>query len=423
MSTASVPAKDAAAATVIKTNGARLSQSIAEIARIGALPNGGNCRLALSDEDKEARDLFASWCRDAGCEVQADSFGNIFAFRRGTNPDAPIVLTGSHLDTQPHGGNYDGIYGVLAGLEVVRALNDAKVHTDATIAVVNWTNEEGVRYSPGLTGSSAFVGSLAAEQALKIVGSDKSVFGDEVQRIGYSGPLTRQALNIGCYIEAHIEQGPVLESFGLPIGVVSGIQGVRWYEVTVDGADRHAGTTPMSDRQDSFMASAEFALEARAFALGMSPDIRFTIGRMAVSPGSPNTVPGRTTFTIDLRHEQETVLDKVESYLVNQAGPQHKSGTVLAVKRIMHVPPVHFAEEKIEAVAAAADGCGLRSKRMVSGAMHDASRLASVVPTAMIFVPSRDGISHHEDEWTAPEDLERGCDVLAQTLLSLAGTV
>jgi beta-ureidopropionase / N-carbamoyl-L-amino-acid hydrolase len=277
-------------------NQGRPNETISEIAKIGALDGGGCCRLALSDGDRAARDLFARWCRESGCEVKADAFGNMFAFRKGRNPAAPIVLTGSHLDTQPHGGHLDGIYGVLAGLEVMRALNDAGIETDSTIAVVNWTNEEGVRYAPGLTGSSAFFGHLPAADALAIVGTDGSVYGEELKRIGYAGDLDPAGLKIRAYIEAHIEQGPVLERLGKPIGAVIGIQGVRWFEVTVESADRHAGTTPMDDRQDSFMAAARYVTGNAQICAGDRPGRAFHGGAHASRTGFAQYGAGRDRF-------------------------------------------------------------------------------------------------------------------------------
>lgn len=406
-----------------RIQGERLQRSIAEMAQIGALPTGGNCRLALTDEDRQARDLFVRWCREAGCEVQWDAYGNIFAFRQGRDACAPVVLTGSHLDTQPEGGHFDGIYGVLAGLEVLRALNDAAIQTHATLAIVNWTNEEGVRYAPGLTGSSAFTGVLAHEDAWALVGTDGCVYGDELRRIGYAGTLRPASLNIGAYVEAHIEQGPILERLGKPVGAVTGIQGVRWFEVSVQGANRHAGTTPMQDRQDSFMAAARYVLAWRAAARALSPDVRFTVGRLRLAPDSVNTIPGTTVFSVDVRHEDAAVLDQVEAML--RAGCSRidaEERVTMQVRALMTVPPVRFADDCIDAVEQAARATGHPVERMVSGAMHDASRMAALAPTSMVFVPSRDGISHHPDEWTDPQDLVAGCEVLADTLLRLAGT-
>ncbi|WP_124489758.1 MULTISPECIES: M20 family metallo-hydrolase [unclassified Burkholderia] len=400
----------------------RLQRTIHEMAEFGAKDNGGCCRISLTDEDRLGRDQFVEWCKEAGCSVHVDGFGNIFAIRAGTRPDNSIVLTGSHLDTQPNGGTLDGIYGVLAGLEVIRTLNEQDIQTERAIAVVNWTNEEGARFSPGLTGSSGFSGNLDVASAMSIIGADGVRFGEALGRIGYAGEFSREAIDPFAYVELHIEQGPVLEQQKRTIGIVEGVQGVRWYEIELTGSDRHAGTTPMTDRRDSFMALSRIALEMRRFAAFMNPDVRFTVGRVAVIPGSPNTVPGRSSFSIDLRHQDAGVLDTIESALFECARKVAAEEHVqVEVCRTMVVPPISFSTGIVGLVDAASESAGYTSMRMNSGAMHDACRIASITPTGMIFVPSRGGVSHHEDEWTAPEDLEAGANILLQTLLALAG--
>lgn len=399
----------------------RLWQSIMAMAEYGRLPGGGCARLSLGDEDRRARELFAKWCREAGCTIKVDAFGNTFGIRPGRNPALPVVLMGSHLDTQPHGGRFDGVYGVMAGLEVIRSLNDAEITTEAPVAVVNWTNEEGVRFAPGLTGSSAFSGILDGQAVLDIVGQDGARFGDELQRIGFAGDMQPADLAISAYIEPHIEQGPLLEKLGHPVGVVTGVQGVRWYRISVTGADRHAGTTSMQLRQDAFMATSRLALEMRRRALEASIDIRFTIGRIDVQPGSPNTVPGHATFTIDLRHESTEVLDRVEAELFRQAADVGTSEDVrIDVERTMDVKPVSFDRRLVEMLAQTAGTLGLPFTKLVSGAMHDASNIAHMAPTAMLFVPCRNGMSHTEEEWAEPEHLAIGCDLLAATVMELA---
>jgi beta-ureidopropionase / N-carbamoyl-L-amino-acid hydrolase len=394
-----------------RIDGQRLWRSIEEMARIGALPRGGSRRVALSDEDRDARNLFAQWCREAGCELHVDQYGNQFGIRRGSSPDTPLVLFGSHLDTQPNGGRFDGIYGVLAGLEVMRTLQAADLKTDRSLAVVNWTNEEGVRFSPGLTGSKGFAGLLSEQDLAALVSRDGANFRDELARIGYLG--TPPAFSIANYFEAHIEQGPVLEAAKLAVGVVAGVQGVRWFDVQVTGADRHAGTTPMSMRADSFMACSRMALAMRARALDISSDIRFTIGRVSVQPGSTNTVPGQTQFTIDLRHPDTEVLDRVEDLLTTLAASEAQvEGCKASVQRTFNLPPVAFEENAVATVAAATRINDLPTMRIVSGAMHDACALSTVAPTAMIFTACRSGISHSEDEFAEPEHLAAGCQVL-----------
>ena len=400
-------------------DGSRLWHSIEEMARVGALPHGGSRRLALSEEDGRARDLFASWCRDAGCETHVDQFGNQFGIRRGLAPGEPLVMFGSHLDTQPNGGRFDGIYGVLAGLEVMRTLHAAGVQTERSLAVVNWTNEEGVRFSPGLTGSKGFAGLLALQDVATLKSSDGTSFHDELARLGYLG--TPASFKVASYFEAHIEQGPVLEAAKLAVGVVTGVQGVRWFEVQVTGADRHAGTTPMSMRADSFMASCRMALGLRTAALAVSADIRLTFGRVSVQPGSVNTVPGHTHFTIDLRHPDRAVLDRVEGLILELSANEAKAeGCQVAVQKVFDLPPVAFDEGAVDQVAVAARNNDLPTMRIVSGAMHDACALATVAPTAMIFTACRLGISHSEDEFAEPNDLAAGCQVLLDAVLAAA---
>lgn len=404
-----------------RVNGNRLWSTIMEMAKIGAIPNGGSRRLALTDEDRAGRDLFVAWCREAGCRVEVDRIGNIFAVREGRRRGAPCVLTGSHLDTQPHGGRFDGVYGVLAGLEAIRALNEHGIETQAPIAVVNWTNEEGVRFSPGSTGSLVFAGLLTVDSAFQIECVDGPQVGAELQRIGYAGTIPPAALPVSAYVELHIEQGPVLEKAGKAIAVVEGIQGVRWFAVHIDGAARHAGTTPMSDRRDSFMAAARLALAMREAACKASADIRFTVGRVRVDPGSPNTVPGHAEFSIDLRHPSEDVLATVEGEITRLARALAPlEGVQARVETLMRLPPVRFDPGCIAVIAGVAERAALPFERMLSGAFHDASNVARVVPAAMIFVPCRNGISHNEGEWAEPEHLAVGCQVLTSSLVELA---
>lgn len=402
-------------------DGERLWETLMTMAKIGAIPNNGNCRLSLSDEDKSARDFFVEWCLQAGCDIHTDPFGNIFAVRAGKDQSRPLVLMGSHLDTQPTGGRFDGILGVLAGLEVIRSLNDANIVTEAPVAIVNWTNEEGVRFSPGLTGSKAFAGELSPEAALDIVGVDGLTFGSELKRIGYAGDPLPSTLRIGSYLELHIEQGPILERAGKSIGVVEGVQGVRWYTIELTGRNAHAGTTPMAGRQDCFMAASRLSLDLRDAALALDEEIRLTVGRLSVEPGSPNTVPGRTTLTIDLRHRSEAILDAMESIIDEKVADQLKfEGVQGTVRRTMTVPPTLFDEERVTLLCKAATEAGMPFERMFSGAMHDASAISFVIPSAMIFVPCRDGISHNEAEWVEPAHASDGCEVLARAVLALA---
>ncbi|TSJ61512.1 Zn-dependent hydrolase [Starkeya sp. 3C] len=399
------------------TDGDRLWSNLMTMAEIGALPHGGCCRLALTDEDRQARDLFVRWAREAGCEVSVDPFGNIFATRSGRSRDAAHVLVGSHLDTQPHGGRFDGVLGVLAGLETVRALNELGVETEHAVTVVNWTNEEGVRFSPGLTGSGGFVGAIRSYDTSAISGVGGVPFYPELHRIGYGGS-TRLTARIAGYYELHIEQGPVLERAGVSVGVVEGVQGVRWLSVDFTGEDRHAGTTPARDRRDAFMAAARLAVDMRTAALALDDAFRITFGRVSVEPGSINTVPGRVNMTVDLRHSEVSHLDRIDEAIRREVVALHGTeGVEGTVERLMDVAPVRFDPAMQANIETSAAELGIATSRLPSGAMHDASNLATVAPSAMIFVPSRDGISHNENEWTDPIHVADGCEVLARAVL------
>ncbi|RUZ77853.1 Zn-dependent hydrolase [Mesorhizobium sp. M7A.F.Ca.US.006.01.1.1] len=399
------------------TRGDRLWASLMDMAAIGAIAGGGSCRLSLTNEDKLARDLFANWAREAGCGVHVDRYGNMFGIRPGRLSNAPIVLVGSHLDTQPHGGRFDGVLGVLAGLEVIRALNDAGIETDHPIAVVNWTNEEGVRFKPGLTGSKGFVGDL---DAASLQGTEGADYFAELERIGYAGDPNLR-LNVLCYYELHIEQGPSLEQERARVGVVAGVQGVRWFEIDIAGKDAHAGTTPIVARSDSFMAASALAIALRQSAISLSPDLRFTIGRVEVSPNSTNTVPGRTRLFIDLRHTDPAIMDAFKqtmAHVIERVSAQEH--VQASVSQLMDVAPVRFDTEMQARLAACAHALEVLAPTLESGAMHDASSLASVVPTAMLFVQSRDGISHNPREWSEPGHVATACEILAQAVLSHA---
>lgn len=402
-------------------DGARLWQSIEAMGRIGGLPNGGCNRQALTAVDKEGRDLFARWCEAAGARMRIDRFGNQFALRPGTMPELPLVATGSHLDTQPKGGRFDGVYGVLAGLEVLRALADAQVETRRTIAVVNWTNEEGCRIIAGCTGSGGFAGSISSLEALGTRSIDGTTVAEDLERIGYAGPLGPRAFDISAYVEAHIEQGPILEQEGVAIGIVTAVQGARWFRVVVDGTDRHAGTTPFELRQDSLVAAAEAIVAFDALGRKHGPDLRITVGRIEAAPGSINTTPSRTTFTIDLRHPASAMLDAMAGEIerIMQAATA-RTGTTHAIERLMEIAPVTFDARVADCLRDAAKGLGIEHRDMLSGAFHDACYIAPVAPTAMLFIPCRDGISHAEEEYASPAHCAAGAQVLLSALVELA---
>ena len=406
----------------LRVDGARLWDSIMEMAKIGALPGGGCGRLALTDDDRRARDLFASWCERAGCTVTVDEMGNMFARRPGRNPELPPVAAGSHLDTQPHGGKFDGVYGVLAALEVVRTLDDARVETEAPIEVINWTNEEGSRFAPAMIASGVFAGLFDRDFAYRLESPEGAALGDELERIGYKGAEACGEHPIGALFEAHIEQGPILEQSGVPVGVVSGAQGQRWYDIKVRGRDSHAGTTPMPARKDALAAAARLAIRIQEIALGNAPHAVGTVGQFDVSPNSRNTIPGEVRFSVDVRHPDAGVLADMDAEIRDSfAGIARRAGVEVTVDQIWEKPPIVFDARCVAAVREAAAGLGYAHQDIVSGAGHDACQVCEVAPTGMIFVPCEDGISHNEIESATPEDLEMGCNVLLHAMLAMAG--
>jgi N-carbamoyl-L-amino-acid hydrolase len=406
----------------IAVNERRLWQTHVDMGQVGALPNGGCCRTALSAADKAGRDLFVRWCREAGCEVAYDVIGNIYARRPGRDPKRAPVGTGSHLDTQPHGGKFDGIYGVLAGLEVVRALNDARIETEAPIDVVVWTNEEGVRFGPPLAGSSVYagvvdVGSVHASRTL-----DGTTVREDLEATGYLGHEHPGERKFACFVEAHIEQGPILEAEGKTIGVVTRVQGLRWLKVTVTGMDGHAGTTPMDRRRDALQGAAEMVLAVNRIASEADRFARLTNGRFDIEPNSGATIPGRVVFICDLRHPESDTLAALDAKMqAAMRGIAERRGLEIDIERVMEKPPVQFAGEVVDAVRTAAHELGYESLDMLSGAGHDAMNVAKVAPTGMIFVPCKDGLSHNEAESAEPRHLAAGANTLLRTLLARAG--
>ncbi len=405
----------------LKINGDRLWASLMELAEIGATEKGGVCRLALTDLDREGRDLFVRWCEEAGCSVAVDQVGNIFARRPGRSPDRDPVMTGSHLDSQPTGGKFDGAYGVLAGLELIRTLNDYDYETDAPIEVVAWTNEEGSRFAPAMMASGAFGGVFDLDFVLSRADPDGKTFGDELARIGYAGeePVGEHA--VGAYLEAHIEQGPILEAEKKTVGVVTGAQGQRWYEITVTGMEAHAGPTPMRRRRDALVGASRMVDAVNRIGLAHQPNACSTVGMLVVSPNSRNTIPGRVFFTVDFRHPVEENLARMDADL--KAACESIAGEIgleLDLQQIWHFPATPFDEACVAAVREAAEEGGFEHMDIVSGAGHDACYVARVAPTGMVFVPCEDGISHNEIENATPEDLAAGCQTLLDAMVRLA---
>ena len=402
-------------------NGERLWSSLMEMAEIGATSKGGCNRQALTDEDKQGRDLFAQWCTRAGCTVRVDVMGNMFARRTGRDESLPSVIAGSHLDTQPTGGKFDGVYGVLAGLEIVRTLNDADVATDRSLEVVVWTNEEGARFSPAMIGSGVWAGEFSLEYGHGRTDKNGISIGEELQRLGYLDEISIDEKDVAAAFELHIEQGPILENEGLTIGVLTGVQGMNWYDLTLEGDACHAGPTPMEDRRDPFMGLHSIVKRYYELATEKGPWGRMTFGDIRLEPGSRNTVPEKIVLSIDMRHPEQAVLDEMDRRLRFIAAEEaDRFGLGYSIHDEWQSPAVEFDGDCIAAVQRAADLLGYSNKKMVSGAGHDSVYVSRVAPTGMIFVPCEGGLSHNEAENAKPEELEAGCNVLLHAMLERA---
>lgn len=402
-------------------NADRLWDSLMELAQIGATPKGGVCRLALTDVDKLGRDLFVRWCEDAGCSVSYDAMGNIFARRPGRDNSLPPIMTGSHLDSQPTGGKFDGAYGVLAGLEVIRTLNDLDYQTEAPLEVVAWTNEEGSRFAPAMVGSGVFAQVFDLDYGLSRADQDGNTLGQELQRIGYAGSEQPGQHPVGAYFEAHIEQGPILEAAGKTIGVVQGAQGQRWYEVTVTGQEAHAGPTPMLVRRDALVGAARMVEAVNRIGLEHQPNACATCGMLNVMPNSRNVIPGQVWFTVDFRHPDDAILAAMDQALRQELAQIAEAARLeLALEQIWHSPATPFDESCVAAVRKGTEQAGYAHMDIISGAGHDAVYMAKIAPAAMIFVPCENGISHNEIENATPQDIAAGCNVLLHAMLEKA---
>ncbi len=409
--------------TELIVNRDRLWSSLMELARIGATDRGGVRRLALTELDREGRDLFVQWCRAEGLDVRVDRVGNIFGRRAGRDADRSAILAGSHLDTQPTGGRFDGAYGVLAALEVVRTLNEHGVETEAPIEVVAWTNEEGTRFRPAMAGSGVYAGVFSLEEVLSQVDDEGVRFADALEAIGYSGVALDTEPSVGGYFEAHIEQGPVLEQENVPIGIVSGVFGVRWFELQIVGRETHAGPTPMAARNDALVAAADVVLAVRRIG-SKADDTRGTCGVLRIEPSSINVVPGSVFLTADLRAADGARLDDMERELRREVEETaDRNGVDADLARVFAFPPATFHESCVRAVRKAAEALRLEHRTLLSGAAHDAVYLARVAPTGMIFVPCRDGLSHNEAEYASPDQLGAGCQVLLGAVLDRSGVM
>jgi len=407
----------------LRINGDRLWASLMELAQIGATPKGGVCRLTLTDLDKQGRDLVTRWAREAGMSVTIDKIGNGFMRRPGRNNSLPPIMTGSHIDTQPTGGKFDGNYGVLAGIEVVRTLNDHGIETEAPIEVAFWTNEEGSRFVPVMMGSGVFAKAFTLEHAYAATDTEGKTVKGELERIGYVGEQEPGDHPIGAYFETHIEQGPVLEDNDKTIGVVSGVLGIRWFDCTVTGMEAHAGPTPMALRKDALLAATHIMQDVVAAAHRHPPHGRGTVGMVQVFPNSRNVIPGRVKFSIDLRNSTDALVDQMATEVkarAEQVAQEH--GVQVHIEMVSSYPAQVFHSECVEAVARATAKLGYSHMPAVSGAGHDAVYMAKLAPAGMIFIPCKDGISHNEIEDAKPEHITAGCNVLLHAMLERAGT-
>ena len=401
----------------------RLWQRHADMAKLGGTPKGGVNRQALSPEDAAARNLLASWAKARGFSIFTDTIGNLFVRREGSEPAALPVLSGSHMDSQPTGGRFDGMYGVLAAFEALEALEDAGVRTRRPVMAVAWTNEEGSRFQPGAMGSAVFAGRNKLEDMLAVKDWDGMALSDALADTMKAAPASmregKPGFALDFYVEVHIEQGPRLENERKIIGVVTGIQGSRRYIVHTEGEEAHAGTTPRANRKDAFAAATRIAAAMYQATADADDTLRFTIGRVDVHPGSPNTVPGRASFTIDMRHPQDVVLEAHEKKLLDIVAAR-AAPCIARIDRVTAVAPTDFDRRVIDLVRAKADALKLSNMDMPSGAGHDAMHIAKLCPAGMIFVPCERGVSHNESENATPADLAAGARVLVEVLVELA---
>ncbi len=408
----------------VRINGQRLWDALMEMAKIGATPKGGCKRLTLTDLDKQARELFASWCEKEGCPIKVDEMGNMFARRPGVEDSLPPVMIGSHLDTQPTGGKYDGVLGVLGALEVVRSLNDLKIKTRHPIEIANWTNEEGSRYAPAMISSGVFAGVYTKEFAYAREDAEHKKLGDELERIGFKGAEPVGNRKIHAFFELHIEQGPILEAESYDVGVVTHGQGQRWYEIKLVGFESHAGSTPMPRRKDAVLGAARIVELVNRIGLSKAPLGVSTVGMLNPYPNSRNVIPGEVFMTCEFRHPIDDTLTDMDAQL--KAGVEEICKTIgltYDLKQVFYYAPVAFDEGCVAAVRRAAKHLGLSHRDIVSGAGHDACYIARVAPTSMIFTPCVDGVSHNEAEEISQEWATAGANVLMHAVLEKAEIV
>ena len=405
----------------MRINRQRLADSMAELGRVGETPNGGLTRLALSDEDRRGRDLLVEWMRAAGLAVTVDRMGNIFGLRAGREALPPVFM-GSHADSVPTGGKYDGQLGVLCALEVIRTLDDRQLQTRHPVGMVIFTNEEGARFQPAMLGSGVMAGKIPLEDAYNARDKDGLRLGDELERIGYLGAEPCVPRPMRAYLELHIEQGPTLEEEKIPVGVVEGIVAISWSRLTLTGVQDHAGPTPMRVRHDALVAAADVIRGVREIPRPVGGDMVTTVGRLDVSPNIPNAIPGRVALSIDIRDPDDARVTRaigMVDRIVKDAA--RREGVRYEITHYWRVPRTAFDPEIVDTVERAAQSLGCGHRRILSGAGHDAQYMAAIAPTGMIFVPSRGGRSHCEEEFTAIEDIEHGATTLLLTAAELAG--
>jgi len=402
----------------------RLWDELMRMAEIGATEKGGVRRLTLTAVDRAGRERFRALCEAAGLAVRVDAIGNMFAHRRGRDPTRPPVLFGSHLDSQPSGGKFDGALGVLAGLEVMRTLNELGIETEAPLELVNWTDEEGSRFGHSLMGSGVWAGIYPLEKTYALTDSEGVSVGAALDEIGYRGALPAAAFPADAYFELHIEQGPILEREGAMIGIVTGAQAQVWYDAVLTGRESHAGTTPPAARRDALAGAARIILLVERMMRAEGEDGRGTVGQLQVLPNSRNVIPGEVRFSVEFRHPDEAVTARLADEFAREAAALARAdGLALTLTELFRIPAQPFDPACVALVSEAAEKLGLRSRKIVSGAGHDAVYVASRVPTAMIFTPCKDGLSHNEAESMLPEEAEAGCQVLFEAVLARANRV
>ncbi len=403
----------------LKINFGRFLETFKTISEIGATERGGNCRLALSDLDKKARDQLTEWCLQINCKPRIDKMGNMFFRYENTNPGVDPICIGSHLDTQPTGGRFDGVFGVLASLEVLRTLVEKDIQTNFPIELVNWTNEEGSRFAPCMIGSGVYSGKHSLAEGLGCKDADGKTIDAELQRIGYKGDASMDH-PMRAYIEPHIEQGPILENEQKNIGVVTGALGQKWYDLKITGFESHAGPTPMHLRKDALLAAAKVIEAINILAIEFQPHARGTVGELKVFPNSRNVIPGEVNMSIDIRHADIKSLNKMEEKLISLINKTSAEIKVeMQINKLTEFANIEFDKRCVNAIRNSASDLNYPNMDILSGAGHDAVYISDVVPTGMIFIPCRNGVSHNETEFAKNKDMEMGCNVLLHTILEI----